>query len=207
MILARRHLLVAGSLLLGLLGCGADRDKPGFRVFPDMADSTPYNYYDAHPSLPNNMAAQLPPVGTVPVSGGRFLYGPEVEEAERAGRELVNPLTADAETLARGAREFGNKCQVCHGPEGAGDGPIIGRFPNPPNLTANRARDLPDGRLYHIMTHGQGIMPSHGAQVLPMDRWRLVLHVRELQRAVPRQDPVFDDTTESGTENGEQNGE
>ena len=66
--------------LIGLTGCGADGNKPGLRLFPDMADSAPYDYYDSHPTLPRQQAAQLPPVGTVPVSGGRFLYGPENDD-------------------------------------------------------------------------------------------------------------------------------
>jgi mono/diheme cytochrome c family protein len=72
-------------------------------------------------------------------------------------------------------------CAVCHGPGGQGDGPIIGRFPNPPSLLAARAKGLPDGRVVHVIARGQGIMPSHAAQVLPEDRWRVVLHLRRLQ--------------------------
>ena len=32
-----------------------------------------------------------------------------------------------------------------------------------------------------VYARGQGIMPSHAAQVLPEDRWRVVLHLRRLQ--------------------------
>ncbi len=55
------------------------------------------------------------------------------------------------------------------------------RFPNPPALTAEHARSLPDGQIYHIITRGQGIMPSHAAQVLLPDRWKVVLYLRQLQ--------------------------
>jgi hypothetical protein len=32
-----------------------------------------------------------------------------------------------------------------------------------------------------VIARGQGIMPPHAAQVLPEDRWRVVLYLRELQ--------------------------
>ncbi len=101
--------------------------------------------------------------------------------AYRAGAELRNPFAPTPEALARGKRVYETICVVCHGPQGQGDGPIIGRFPNPPSLTADRAKGLPDGQLFHIITRGQGIMPSHAVQVLPEDRWRAVLHVRQLR--------------------------
>ena len=59
--------------------------------------------------------------------------------------------------------------------------PIIGRFPNPPNLLADRAREFSDGRLFHIISLGQGIMSPYAAQLLPDDRWRVILYVRTLQ--------------------------
>jgi mono/diheme cytochrome c family protein len=119
----------------------------------------------------------------VPVGWTAFAYGPAPEEAKRAGLELANPFSPTPEHLARGKQVFDSICFVCHGPRGEGDGPIIGRFPNPPSLLALHARTLRDGQIYHIITRGQGIMPSHAAQVRPDDRWRAILWVRQLQRS------------------------
>ena len=51
------------------------------------------------------------------------------------------------------------------------------------HATAARAKGYPDGRIVHVISRGQGIMPAHAAQVLPEDRWRVVLYVRALQGA------------------------
>jgi mono/diheme cytochrome c family protein len=148
-----------------------------------MMTSVPYDAYDAHPSTPNGQTLMLPPEGTVPVGYEPDVYGPEEPEAIRAGEELINPIEPSPEALDRGQRVFETICFVCHGPEGEGNGPIIGRFPNPASLLSEHARSYPDGRIFHVITHGQGLMPSHAVQVLPADRWKVILHVRRLQAA------------------------
>ncbi len=167
--------------LLSGLGCKAAGEKPGLTFLPDMLKSVPYDTYDPNPVTGNGQTLRLPAEGTVAMGASGFAYGPGPEEARRAGAELENPLPASEDHLARGRQVYEAICIVCHGPKGEGDGPIIGRFPNPPNLLAERARSLPDGQIYHIISRGQAIMPSHAAQVLPPDRWRLVLYLRQLQ--------------------------
>lgn len=181
MITARRGLFLA-AIAGGLLGCSAEGDRPGYEFLPGMVRSGTVHAYDPDPVTKSRPALRLPPEGTVPVGETLFAYGPGPEEAKRAGLELANPFPPDPEHLARGKQVFDTICFVCHGPRGEGDGPIIGRFPNPPSLLASRAQSLRDGQIYHIITRGQGIMPSHAAQVRPDDRWRVILWVRELQR-------------------------
>lgn len=176
-----RPLVGAAALALLLGACRAQGEKPGFVVMPGMTFSVPYDAYDPNPVTRNGETLLLPPEGTVPLANAAFPYGPGPEEAERAGRELVNPLEPTPANLARGKQVFENVCAVCHGAGGQGDGPIVGRFPNPPSLTAARAKGYPDGRIVHVITRGQGIMPAHAAQVLLEDRWRVVLYLRELQ--------------------------
>jgi len=178
-----RRAALATALVAAVTGCRAEGEKPGFVVMPGMQYSAPYDAYDRNPVTRSGQTLLLPPEGTVPLADPAFPYGPGPEEAERAGRELANPLQATPANLARGKQVFENVCAVCHGSRGAGDGPIIGRFPNPPSLMADRAKGLPDGRIVHVITRGQGIMPAHAAQVLPADRWRLVMHLRALQGA------------------------
>lgn len=176
----RRAVLFVAAIA-ALASCRAQGEKPGFVVMPGMQYSVPYDAYDANPVTRTGQTLLLPPEGTVPTAGAAFPYGPGNAEAERAGRELVSPLEPAPADLARGKQVFENVCAVCHGPAGQGDGPIIGRFPNPPSLTAAKAKGYPDGRIVHVISRGQGIMPAHAAQVLLADRWRVVLYVRELQ--------------------------
>jgi len=124
---------------------------------------------------------QAPVPGTVSRSFEPFDYAATPEDAARAGRELVSPLAMTPENLARGDQVFHTVCYVCHGDAGRGDGPVVPRFPQPPSLVAGHARGLPDGQIFHIITRGQGLMPSHAAQVQPADRWRVIQYIRSLQ--------------------------
>lgn len=169
-------------VLLGALlsaGCSAEGERRGRAYMPEMFEAVPVESYAP---LEGTEARRLPPEGTVPASGGPFPYGTGPEEARRAGAELVNPLEPTEAEAARGKKVYETVCIVCHGAGGQGDGPIVGRFPNPPSLTAPRAVALPDGQIVHIVARGQGLMPSHAAQVLPLDRWRVALYLRTLQR-------------------------
>ncbi len=180
----RRCLSVCAGLALAVLaGCRASGERPTRVLFPDMFASLSYKAYDPNPILARGQTLQLPPEGAVPMEQAAFAYGPGPEEALRAGRELTNPIEPTPANLKRGRKVYEATCIVCHGPQGQGDGPIIGRFPNPPSLLAARAKSLPDGQVFHIISRGQGIMPSHAAQVLPGDRWRAILHLRQLQGA------------------------
>lgn len=162
-------------------GCSARGDEPGYIVSPGMHFSVPYDAYDPNPIT--GATLRLPPEGTMPQGTTPFLYAPGPDEAARAGRELQQRLPPDRAQLARGKQVFETFCAVCHGLGGQGDGPIIGRYPNPPSLLAARAMGLPDGHVFHLISHGQGLMPSYGAQVRPDDRWRVVLYLRQLQGA------------------------
>jgi mono/diheme cytochrome c family protein len=167
------------------LACRAADERPGWVVMPEMYRSLSYKPYDPNPNTATGQTLMLPPEGTVAMGGHPFPCGAGPEEAQRAGRELRNPTAADPASLERGRRVFDTVCAVCHGPQGQGDGPIIGRFPNPPSLQADRAKGLPDGQVFHIITRGQGIMPSHAAQVLAEDRWKVILYLRQLQGVGP----------------------
>jgi mono/diheme cytochrome c family protein len=171
------------GLAVALLGfaCQASQDRPGWVLLPEMYRSVSFKPYDPNPVTGTGQTLMLPPEGTVPFGSEPFGYSAGPEEARRAGRELRNPMTPDRPNLERGKKVFETVCFVCHGPRGEGDGPIIGRFPNPPSLQADRAKQLPDGQIFHIVTRGQGIMASHAAQVLPEDRWKVILYLRQLQ--------------------------
>lgn len=179
---AARPGLVLVAVAAALVGCSAEGDRPGYEFLPGMVRSGTVHAFDVDPIAGRGPALRVPPEGTVPVGWVPFPYGPGPDEAKRAGLELANPFDASPENLERGKRVFGSVCFVCHGMRGEGDGPIIGRFPNPPSLLATRARSLPDGQIFHIITRGQGIMPSHAIQVRPDDRWRVILYLRQLQR-------------------------
>lgn len=131
--------------------------------------------------LPDGMTQQPPVEGTIARGFMPFRYGPGTDEAARAGRELKNPMSPTSEILARGQKVYLNQCAVCHGQTGAGDGPIIPKYPNPPSYRTETSKNLPDGTIFHVITLGRNDMPPHAAQVSEADRWRVILYIRKLQ--------------------------
>jgi mono/diheme cytochrome c family protein len=97
--------------------------------------------------------------------------------------ELVNPVpAADAAAVERGRAVFASFCAVCHGAGGNGDGPVTRRgVPPPPSLFGENAMGMSDGRMYHIITSGQGNMAAYASQVERLDRWRIIRYIRSLQ--------------------------
>jgi mono/diheme cytochrome c family protein len=193
----RRTALNATLLVLLLLLVGANwglrngQGRRGVEVFPNMVDSLAAEPYTASPVFADGAAHRPPPAGTIPVGYPPLHYAATPEDAKRAGRELASPLSSspgagDTAALARGATVYRDFCQTCHGAKGLGDGPVAQRgFPAPPSLLAPNALAMADGQMFHVLTYGQGNMPSYAAQLDRADRWQAILHVRELQKAAP----------------------
>jgi mono/diheme cytochrome c family protein len=138
----------------------------------------------ANAALPYGMTQQPPVAGTIPRGFQPFHYSPGEAEEKRAGLELTNPFQPTAENLARGQQVYMNYCAVCHGTSGAGDGPVIPKYPNPPNYNSDKSKALSDGAMFHVITLGRKDMPSHAAQVKAEDRWKAILYIRKLQGKV-----------------------
>ena len=178
------------ALLIGTIFCvflifnsGRDMSRPNVEFMPDMAHSVASESYTRSAVFADGMTLQTPPEGTVARGRLPLRFGTTPEEAQRAGRELTSPVAEDdAAAKARGATGFGVFCHPCHGATGAGDGPVATKgFPPPPSMFTEKAVNLADGQIFHIITFGQGNMPAHAAQIPPGQRWEIITHVRELQ--------------------------
>jgi len=132
--------------------------------FPtDMADQVSVAYQEG--------PRRLPAEGAVPVQGLSVV--PE--------EFPVNPVPADEVSLQRGAILYGIHCQLCHGEQGHGDGPLAERFERTPeNLTAPTITAEFDGAVYLTITQGFGQMPSLYENLTPRERWDVVNFVRTL---------------------------
>ncbi|HSB91203.1 MAG TPA: cytochrome c [Anaerolineales bacterium] len=132
--------------------------------FPtDMANQVSVGYQEG-PRL-------LPPDGAVPVQGLAVI--PEEVPS--------NPIPADATSLQRGAVLYGIHCQLCHGEQGHGDGPLADRFDRTPqNLTSSTIGSEFDGAVYLTITQGFGQMPALAENLTPRERWDVVNYVRTL---------------------------
>lgn len=185
---SRLNFILAAALFAVLGLHWALRPEPGRRnveALPGMVRAVPAEAFSENAVFADGKTLQPPPAGTVVRGLLPLPYRPTPEDAVRAGLELANPFpAANAAILARGKVTYETYCAVCHGPAGAGDGTVAKRgFPAPPSLLAEKALALRDGQIFHILTYGQGNMPSYAAQVARDDRWKAVLWVRELQKA------------------------
>jgi len=133
-------------------------------TFPtDMADQVSVAYQEG--------PRRLPAEGAVPVQGLSVV--PE--------EFPVNPVPADEVSLQRGAILYGIHCQLCHGEQGHGDGPLADRFERTPgNLTAPTITAEFDGAVYLTISEGFGQMPSLSENLTPRERWDVVNYVRTL---------------------------
>jgi mono/diheme cytochrome c family protein len=178
--------LIAGTLAVAF-SIGRDTSQPNWAplVEGQMSRSPAYTAFSPNPNFADGMTLRLPPEGTLARGQMFFPYKATPEDAVLAGLKVHNPYTSkDEKRLARGEVVFSNFCQVCHGPFGQGDGSItLGGFPTPPSLTAERAIHMPDGQMFHVLTRGQGRMPSVAPQLPPEDRWSAILYVRQLQQS------------------------
>jgi mono/diheme cytochrome c family protein len=129
---------------------------------------------------------KLPVKGTVPRDFVPYPY----TDRDVAGRSLKNPLQPTRAVLERGKYVFNIYCNVCHGPNGMGDGSVVPKFPRPPSLQSDKVRNWPDGAIYDTITRGANLMPSYASQVSPGDRWAIIHYVRALQRS---QNPSAED--------------
>lgn len=164
-----------------------------------MMHPVAYQAFDAHPHLPRGQVLQTPPVGTVPRSGLRPLaFKAGKEEAERAGRELANPLAPTQANFARGKLVYERSCAACHGRDGDNNSSAIVAkgLLAPTILVTPVVKAMPDGQIFHIATFGgPKQMKGLGDLISRDDRWKVVLYVRELQKAaapkpVPAQAPT-----------------
>jgi mono/diheme cytochrome c family protein len=178
------------GLLVGLLVTVAlnfalrfDPTRPNFEMFPDMAHSPRSNAFAPSRVFADGKTLQGPPEGTVPRGFMPLHYQATPEDAARAGAELVSPVAADsARARERGAFVFSTWCQPCHGAGGRGDGPVAQRgYPPPASLLGGKAVGMRDGQIFHVMTYGQGNMPSYASQISREDRWKAVSYIRWLQ--------------------------
>ncbi|MEW6055188.1 MAG: cytochrome c [Bdellovibrionota bacterium] len=163
---------------VALTGCFGDNKKPTYEFMPHMMDTPAVK---AQRPGPFGEGMRVPPQGTISQEAEPYRFA---KDPEGAGRSLKNPLPRTMVNLEMGKKLYNTYCIVCHGDKGEGNGSIVPKFPQPPSLHSDKVRDWTDGRLFHVITMGQNLMPSYASQAEPKERWAIIHYVRVLQRAL-----------------------
>lgn len=125
------------------------------------------------------------------------------------GKGFPKDLKIDEKLLERGKQRYQINCTPCHGESGDGKG-VVSKFwgvvptkedgqseeeytkalqahfgiPDTANLLAAPAVEMPEGKIYHTIVHGNGgMMGGYGGMITVKDRWAIVAYVRALQAA------------------------
>jgi mono/diheme cytochrome c family protein len=178
------------ALVVLLAGCVAlnlrlrpDPTQRNRMIFRDMVYPKGFETYTENPFLPGGTTLQQPVPGTVQ-------WSPSPARAGEGGAAVAGaqPGPAHSAALARGRGLYAAFCTVCHGADGAGNGPVVQRgYPAPPSLLAGNATTMTDDQILQVMTAGRNNMPGYAAQIWREDRWKVVLYLRSLQKAAATQ--------------------
>jgi mono/diheme cytochrome c family protein len=138
------------------------------------------SFMEIQPSF-RPMEDPLPvPARSVPIQGAAFV--PETGNP-------TNPITADQASLSRGQTLYEINCEICHGKQGKGNGPVAEKLVRKPaDLTGANVKPLSEGEIFLVITDGvqlpkgsTGGMPALRENLTVSDRWDVVNYVRSLQ--------------------------
>jgi mono/diheme cytochrome c family protein len=170
---ARLGLVLLPACLLLLAGC----QQTG------AMDVQPYNRpLSSSDFFADGRSARSLVTGSVPQTDQR-VDDPAATGVGADGQPLTSfPVAVTSDLVKRGQERFGIYCVVCHGPDGHGDGKAITfGFPKPPDLLGDEAKGLSDGKIFEIISNGQGNMLSYGYRVKAPDRWAVIAYLRAIQ--------------------------
>lgn len=178
--------LTLAVAVVSLFSC---KEKNGLapEYMPDMFRSPSIETYvdygevrdKQHPEMKDKMSAMLPVKGTIPRGFMPYPYENTVEDYEKAGVSLKNPLVYSEQIVKEGEVLFGMFCIQCHGASGQGDGILVQREKFPPlPVKFVPGLTIPEGKMFHSITYGRNLMGSHASQLTKEERWKLVYFIR-----------------------------
>lgn len=170
----------------------------------NLGDRYPANTQDDKVTyFKDGLPLQSAPAGTVPRSeswyrGESYMpypYPATPEGYEAAGTDYTSPLNnpdrnengynCTEATYNRGKEVYTTFCVMCHGANGDGQGNLVtkGVFGTVPSyFDPNTLLNLPEGKMFHTLTYGKGIMGSYASQISPQQRWEVICYIQEFQK-------------------------
>ena len=196
----RYFLLIFGVgvvLVMAIAGKRGDMTRRSpIEVFPDMDRQLKLRPMQPNSFFANGVSSQPHLAGTIarsaPIQTAAGPVMPYEDAPVNTGRVTgttnfveLNPLTVNADLLARGRQRYTINCSPCHGQLGDGNG-ITKKYGMAvvANLHDKRIVELGDGAIFNIISNGGGqLMQGYAAQVDVPDRWAIVAYLRALQLA------------------------
>lgn len=174
--------LVALAALLSACR-GQPSEKAPIHLVPDMDWQDKYRPEQESPFFADGRTMRPLVPGTV--AQGHLNEDDRYHRGKEGDQYVaVAPIDVDAKVLSRGQERYNIYCTPCHDAAGHGQGMAVKRgFPIPLDLSSERARTLPDGELFEVISDGVRNMPSYRNQIPVEDRWAIVSWVRVLQRS------------------------
>jgi mono/diheme cytochrome c family protein len=126
----------------------------------------------------------------VPVNGNvPYYYGNTDQERARASAEIIdNPFPITKEGLAKGKELYNLFCAICHGEKGDGNGWLVDEAnPNaaypaaPANFLLDTFYNSTNGRYYHAIMQGKGVMGAYNDKISYKERWEVIHWIHALQ--------------------------
>jgi mono/diheme cytochrome c family protein len=181
---------------VAIISCGGGpRRDPGRIYMPDMAYSRAYETYAQHDSAIffnnlNNPSSWGHKIfyNSQPVNGTikrgeleRFTVVNDSNGLLIQSALVKNPLPAlsKPDSIEAG-RLFNIYCAVCHGAKAESNGPVAAKIGGVKSIIAS-SPSYSDGRLFYVMTYGQGNMGSYASQLDRKQRWMIVQYIRSLE--------------------------
>lgn len=175
-----KQLVVVFAVLAALLGV--------LMVFAyDVIKIDWVGFMEIQPSFDNQEQPLAVPARSIPVEGAAYLPGMG---------EPVNPVPADAISIARGAELYQINCKMCHGDAGHGDGTVAAFLvkKKPTDLSSDDVQAKSDGSMFLTISNGiwnpnntlfpkrqfSGQMPPLNENLSVRERWDLVNYIRTL---------------------------
>lgn len=204
--------LVVGSALF--TACTTDPNAPGVEYMPDMYRSPAVEAYVDYGSNKHvdwtqeqkqeagvvSVLSRKPVEGTIPYTGSQeramfvmpYALNNTPEDYERAALEVKSPIFATKANVEKGKEIYTKFCTHCHGAEGHGDGAISknGFIEGIPDY-ATKLKDLEEGKMFHTITYGKGLMGQHASQLNKEQRWQVIEYVKCLQKGITT--PEYDE--------------
>lgn len=177
-----KRLMFSFATLMALAGCNGGPNKTNIEVVQNMMDQPSVKSQDWVPQDGDKTQMRVPPAHTVARGQVDYKYADDPAGAEKQPNPLAGQMSPEVLTVGR--KHYDIYCAVCHSATGDGHGPVAERMAvKPRNLIDAQAKAYSDGRIYHAITAGRGVMRPYASQIPDEEiRWKIVNYVRSLQK-------------------------